>query len=49
LFNGEFLSYVIHGSARGLVRRFQGSEGTRRREVYTMRVEVKRADFLAKK
>jgi hypothetical protein len=44
-----FMSYVNHDSARGLVRRFQGGEGTKRKEIYTMLVEVKKVNFLAKK
>jgi hypothetical protein len=37
-----FMSGVNHGSTKGLVRRFQGSEGMRRREIYMILAEVKR-------
>jgi hypothetical protein len=39
------MSYVNHGSARGLVRRFQGSEGTKKRKIYMMMAEEKEVDF----
>jgi hypothetical protein len=41
------MSCVNHGSARGLVRRFQGNEGTGRKNIYMMLAEVKRGHFLA--
>jgi hypothetical protein len=43
------MSGVNHGFARGLVRRFQGSEGMRKREIYMMLVKLKKADFLVKR
>ncbi len=42
---GTFTSYVNHGSAGGLVRRFQGSEGTRGKEIYMMFAKVKEGTF----
>jgi hypothetical protein len=46
------VSDVNHGYARGLVKRFQGSERMRRREIYIyiyiMLAERKKVDFLMK-
>jgi hypothetical protein len=39
---------VNHGFARGLVRRFLGSEGTRRKNIYMRLAKGKRQIFLAK-
>jgi hypothetical protein len=39
------MSCVNHNYAKGLVRRFQGSEGTRRGEIYMMLAEVRRTIF----
>jgi hypothetical protein len=39
------MSCVNHDSARGLVRRFQGNEGTRRRNIYMRLVERRRQIF----
>jgi hypothetical protein len=36
---------VNHDFVRGLVRRFQGSEGTRRGKIYMILVEEKEGDF----
>jgi hypothetical protein len=36
------MSCVNHSFGRGLVRRFQGSEGIRRGEIYMMSVDEKR-------
>jgi hypothetical protein len=46
------MSSVNHYSTRGLVRRFQGSEGMRKIYIYIyiyMRLARKKADFLTKK
>jgi hypothetical protein len=43
------MNYVNHDFARGLVRRFQGNERMKRREIYMMLVKVKRANFLARR
>jgi hypothetical protein len=44
------MSGVNHGYARGLVKRFQGSERMRRREIYIyiMLAERKKVDFFMK-
>jgi hypothetical protein len=42
------MCYVNHESARGLVGRFLGSEGTRIRGVYMMLVEEYKGKFLVK-
>jgi hypothetical protein len=42
---GFFMSCVNHGSAGGLVRRFQGNKGTGGKEIYMMLVEVKEGTF----
>jgi hypothetical protein len=39
------MSCVNHGYVRGLMRRFQGSEGMGRREIFMMLAEVKRSTF----
>jgi hypothetical protein len=36
------MNYVNHGSTRGLVRKFQGSEGMRNGGIYMMLVEENR-------
>jgi hypothetical protein len=40
------MSCVNHNSTKGLVRRFQGNEGTRRGKIYTMLAEEKGTNFL---
>ncbi len=44
-----YMNYVNHDFARGLVRRFQGNERMKRREIYMMLAKVKRANFLARR
>jgi hypothetical protein len=39
------MSCVNHGFAKGLVKRFQGSERMRRRGIYMMLAKEKEADF----
>jgi hypothetical protein len=39
------MSYVNHDFVKGLVRRFQGSERTKRGRIYMMPAEEKEVDF----